>query len=144
MDVSELRKRIVRALDEARKEAQTERATRDSARRDFDTFLADVAVPLLRQSVTVLRAQGHQFSVETPAASARLVADGAPQTFLELALDVAGPRPRVIGRISISRGRDGVVEERPVSERPIGQIGEEDLAAFLVSAIPTLVLKRTG
>jgi hypothetical protein len=142
MDVSDLRKRIMRALDDARKEAQVERASRDTARREFQTFLSDVAVPLLRQAQTVLRAQGYQFSIETPPDSARLTADSAQQTFLELVLDVEHARPRVLGRISVTRGRDGVVEERPVSDRPIAQIGEEDLAAFLVSAIPTLVLKR--
>ena len=107
MDVSELRKRILRALDDARQEASTRRTRVDEARAAFDQFLADVVVPLLRQSAMVLTAAGQPFQVHTPAASARLAHDQQPLTFLEVELDVTSVQPQVIGRVSLTRGRAG-------------------------------------
>jgi hypothetical protein len=143
MDVSELRKRIIRALEEARSVAGSRRGVVDAARRDYTAFLETVAVPLLRQAATVLKAQGHPFTLETPAETARIVADGAPQTFLELSLQIDGDDPRVMGRVSVSRGRQGlVIEERPLATVPISEITENHVADFLVREIPTLIVKR--
>jgi hypothetical protein len=56
MDVSDLRKRILRAIDDARKDASARRTVVDEAAKAFDTFLTGMAVPLMRQAVNVLRA----------------------------------------------------------------------------------------
>ena len=143
MDVSELRKRILRALDEAREEASTRRTRVDEARAAYETFLADVVVPLMRQSAMVLSAAGQPFQVHTPAASARLVHDQQPLTFLEVELDVSGDRPQVIGRVSLTRGRAGhVVTERPITAgKAVGELTETDVSAFLVAEIPKLVVR---
>ncbi len=143
MDVSELRKRILRARDEAREEASTRRTRVDEARAAYETFLADVAVPLMRQSAMVLSAAGQPFQVHTPAASARLVHDQQPLTFLEVELDVSGDRPQVIGRVSLTRGRAGhVVTERPITAgKAVGDLTETDVSAFLVAEIPKLVVR---
>lgn len=143
MDVSDLRKSILRALDNARKEAATRRTSVDEASAAYATFLETVAVPLLRQAQSVLKAERQAFTVHTPAGSARLASDSAPETFLEITLDSTGARPQVLGRISLARGRQGVVvDERPIGpETPIAQLGESDVADFLLAAIPKLVLK---
>jgi len=143
MDVSDLRKRILRALDDARQEASNRRTVVDEARAAYDRFLAGVAVPLLRQSAMVLTAAGQPFQVHTPAASARLAHDQQPLTFLEVELDVTGPQPQVIGRVSLTRGRSGhVVTERPVAvNRPIDELTETDVSEFLVAEIPKLVVR---
>ena len=143
MDVSELRKRILRAIDDAKKDVSARRSTLDAANKAYEEFLDAVAVPLLRQSANVLKASGHLFDVHTPAGSVRLVAERSPHTFLEIALDTSQPDPEVIGRVSLTRGRQGlVVEERPVAPaRPVEKLTEEDLAAFLITEIPKLVVK---
>ena len=143
MDVSELRKSILRALDNARKEAATRRTSVDEAGVAYATFLETVAVPLLRQAQSVLKAERQPFTVHTPAGSARLASDAAPETFLEITLDSTGAKPQVIGRISLARGRQGVVvDERPIgAETAIAKLGESDVAEFLLAAIPKLVLK---
>jgi hypothetical protein len=100
-------------------------------------------VPLFRQAATVLRAEGQLFSVQTPAESVRLVSDSAPHTFVECALDATGEHPHVIGRVSVTRGRQGLV----LSEAPLGDgkavpaVDESDVSTFLLAAIPRLVLK---
>jgi hypothetical protein len=142
MNVSELRKRILRALDEARKEAAARRTDVDRAAADYERFLTDVAVPLFRQAATVLRAEGHPFTANTPAGSVRLVSDHAPGDFVELELDASGPSPQVTGRTS-TRGRRGpVVQERPLAPgKRVGELTEDDVSAFLVAEVRKLVVR---
>ena len=143
MDVSDLRKRILRALDDARKESTSRRTAVDQAGVDYAKFLENIAVPLLRQAQGVLKAERHGFAVHTPPASARLASESAPETFVEVALDSSGAQPQVIGRVSLARGRQGVVvEEKPIApEKPIAELADADVAEFLVAAIPKLVVK---
>jgi len=143
MDTSDLRKRILRALDDARKDASVRRTTVDEAARAYATFLNDVAVPLMRQATTVLNAEGHKFSVHTPANGVRLASDSAPETFLEFELDTTSASPQVIGRISLQRGRQGqVVSERPIVEgKAVSLLDEQDVTKFLVDEVSKLIVK---
>lgn len=143
MDVSELRRRILRALDEARSDAATKRGEVDAAQRAYDTFLETIAVPLLRQSQSILKAERQLFTVHSPAGGARLASDASPETFLELALEKTAAGPMVIGRVSRARGRQRVVvDERPIAEgKTVSLLTEEDFAAFLVAEIPRLVAR---
>jgi hypothetical protein len=141
MDVSELRRRILRALDDAKNDAALRRTEVDASQRAYDEFLERVAVPVLRQTQAVLKAEGHSFTVHAPAGGARIVSDNSAETFLEFVLDQSGERPLVIGRTSRQRGRGRVaVEERPVViDKPIASVTDEDVAAFLVAELPRLV-----
>ena len=141
MDVSDLRKRILRALDEGRPDAASKRQEKDAAQRAYEQFLENVAVPLLRQAQAILKAERRLFTVHAPADSAKLVSDGSPQTFLEFALDTTGEQPTVVARTSRARGRQGVnVEERPIAPgKSVADLTDEDVAALLVTEIPRLV-----
>jgi hypothetical protein len=143
MDVSELRKRILHALDAARKDAVTRRTEVDEASRAYEQFLENIAAPLLKQAQAVLRAEQQLFTVHTPAGSIRLVSDSAPQTFVEFVLEVSPRVPQVIGRVSLTRGRQGVVvEERPLAPgKPVAELVEDDVAQFLVTEIPKLIVR---
>lgn len=143
MDVSELRKRILRAIDEARKDASVRRTVVDESVKAYGEFLANVAVPLLRQAATVLNSSGPAFVVHTPAESVRLAAEHSPETFVEIALDSSKPEPEVVGRVSLARGRHGqIIEERSIApEKPIARLTDEDVSAFLLVAIPRLVVR---
>jgi hypothetical protein len=144
MDVSDLRKRIIHALDDARKEASERRRTVDDARAAFETFLERVAGPLFKQAATVLRGEGHDFTLNTPADSVRLVPERAPQEFIELELHVDKGEAVVIGRTCIKRGgRDPLVEEQPLAPgKAISDLTESDVTAFLVREIPRLVARH--
>jgi hypothetical protein len=143
MDVSDLRKRILRALDDARKDSTARRQVVDAAAVAYQAFLENTAVPLVRQAVTVLRAEGHQFTANTPAGSVRLTSDASPQTFLEFELDSTGTEPQVVGRVSVTRGRQAViVEERPIAPgKALTDLADDDVARFLVTEIPKLVVR---
>ena len=143
MDVSDLRKRILRAVDDARKDAAERRVRVDKSVKAYGEFLAAVVVPLLRQAAGVLNATGAAFDVHTPADSARLASSATPETYLEIALDRSGDEPEVVGRISLARGRQGViVDERAIAPgRPVAKVTEDDLASYLVSAVPRLIVR---
>jgi hypothetical protein len=142
MDVSDLRKRIIRALDEARKDASSRRVVVDEAAKAYESFLANIATPVVRQAALVLKAENHPFTVQTPAGTVRLVSDSASQTFIELGLDTSGTQAAVIGRVSLARGRQGhLIEERPIADKPVADVTEEDLSTFLVAEIPKLVIR---
>lgn len=143
MDVSDLRKRILRALDEARQDATFRRTVVDEATQAYATFLQTLGVPLLKQAVQVLRAEGHTFTLNTPADGAQLVSSNSPNTFLEFVFQTSGPVPQVVGRVSLEHGRQSrVVEERPIGDgKPIAEITEDEVAQFLVAEIPKLILR---
>src|SRR5262249_38669358 len=140
---SDLRKRILRALDDARKQSAARRETTDRAAADYERFLSYVAVPLFRQASTVLRAEGQEFTANTPAASVRLASDHSANSFIQLELHATAPEPQVIGRTSVDRGRKGVVvEERSIAPgKTVAQLTESDVSEFLVAEIPKLVAK---
>jgi hypothetical protein len=143
VDVSDLRKGILRALEEARKDVSDRRRLRDDAAVAYEKFVEHVAAPLMRQAADVLRAEKHDVTVQTPGGSVRLVSDRSAQDFIELELDTTGPSPQVVGRTSLARGRKGVVvEERPIAPgKAIDQITESDVAKFLLTEIQRLVTK---
>ena len=143
MDVSELRKRILRAVHDARMDATVRRSLVDQAVKAYGEYLNAVVVPMLKQTATIVNASGGTFVVSTPADSARLSAQQATETYLEIALDRSGPEPEVVGRVSLARGRQGtIVDERPVATgKPVEKLTEDDLAAYLITAIPKLIVK---
>jgi hypothetical protein len=143
MDVADLRKRILRALDDGRKQMSERRTAVDAAAKAYDDLLVSTVVPLARQAVSILIAAGHPFTVHTPARSVRLVADSNAQTFLEFDFDPSGQQPAVIGRVSLGRGRQGIiVEERSLGDgKSVADVTEEDVAAFLTAELPRLVMK---
>ena len=143
MDVSEIRKQIIHALDRARKDAEARRHATDQATVEYEAFLTDVAAPLFRQAANVLRALGHDFTINTPAGSVRLES-AAAQEYLELELDARGGRAQVIARTAVMRSRGGpLIEERPLAaQKKISDLADDDVAAFLSEEIPKLILRN--
>jgi hypothetical protein len=143
MDVSELRQKILRAIDEGKPDDRARRrAEVDTAKAAYDRFLENVAVPLFRQAQSILKAETQSFTVHAPAAGVKLISDAAPFTFLELVLDSSNEPPRVIGRASRAHTKAVTVEEQPLAPgKPIAELTDDDVAAFLVREIPKLVKK---
>jgi|SRR5687767_11183251 hypothetical protein len=143
MEISEIRRRLRSAIDEARRDATARRARSDAAVRDYDTFLSVVAVPVVQQMASALSGEGHHFSVGTPAGSVRLTAANAPEDYIEIALDTSEDPPEVVGRTSRGRGRRMITSERPVRDRTaVAELNEEDVLAFLLTEIIPFVAGR--
>jgi hypothetical protein len=136
VEISELRRRLRSALDQARRNAIAHRERSEAAARHYDAFLTSIAVPVVQQFATVLSGEGHQFIVATPADAVRLSSASSPQDYIEIALDTSEDPPEVVGRTSRGRGRRMIASERPVRERTaVDELNEEDVIAFLLTEI---------
>jgi hypothetical protein len=140
MEVSEVRRRLRAAVEDARREAAERRVRTDAASRAYEEFLGQHAVPLFHQFAAALTGEGHLFKVFTPAASVRLASERSHEEFIELALDDASDPPTVVGRTSRGRGRRMISSERPVRDGiAIADLTEEDVLAFLLTEITSLI-----
>jgi hypothetical protein len=140
MDVAELRKRIRRELERARQDPSVRRQDVDAAHAAFDTVLARTIVPLLQQTASILKAEGVGCHTFTPAGSARLSTDHGSFNFVEFELDPTAQPPRILGRFSLNREKDGVlVEEHAIAAfKSFDQVGDEDILEFLLPAVRRL------
>ena len=135
-ELTELRRQIRIAIDLAKKNAAAQRSRSDTAQRDYEKFLSEVAVPAVQQFASALSGEGHMFKVATPAGSVRLTSVSSNDDFIELALDESQDPPEVIARISRGRGRRMVTSERPVRERTaVADLKEEDVVTLLLQEI---------
>lgn len=140
MEISEVRRRLLAALEKARRDAGERRARTDAAAREFDAFLNQRAAPVFQQFAAALKAETHHFNVFTPASSIRLASERSPEEFIELSLDDSSDPPAVIGRTTRGRGRRMVSTERTIGGgAPIADLTDEDVLAFLLEEITGLI-----
>ena len=136
MEVSHVRRRLQAAMTTARDRAQRRRQLAADAETAYDSFLSNVATPLVKQIANALHAEGYAFTLSTPGRGLRLALDRGRDDFIELALETDADEPTVIGRIRRTRGSRTIEEERPVKRGASpDQLSEEDLLDFFESAL---------
>ena len=120
----------------ARDRAQRRRQLGADAETAYDSFLSNVATPLVRQIANALQAEGYAFTLSTPGRGLRLALDRGRDDFIELALETDADEPTVIGRIRRTRGSRTIEEERPVKRgASADQLSEQDLLDFFATAL---------
>jgi hypothetical protein len=136
VEIALVRKGVLSAMAAAREQARRRRSQTAEAEKAFESFLQNVAVPLTKQVATVLKSEGHTFTVFTPEGGLRLASDRGRDDYIEFALDAASDRPQVVGRISRTRGSRTLTDERPVKADtgPDG-LTEQDVLTFLMDAL---------
>lgn len=140
MEISEVRRRLLTAIEKARHAAEERRVRTDTAARDYQVFLDQRAVPVFHQLAGALKAEKYAFKVFTPASSVRLASDRSPEEFIELSLDDTSDPPAVLGRTSRGRGRRMTTSERALGAgAPIADLTEEDVLTFLLEEITSLI-----
>jgi hypothetical protein len=136
VEISQVRRRIQAAMTTARERAKQRRQKSDEAEQAYTAFLENLAVPLARQVVNALRAEGYAFTVSTPGRGLRISLDHGRDDFIELALNTETDQPHVVGRIRRTRGSRTLDEERPVKAGAAPQdVSEDDLLEFLARAL---------
>ena len=135
-DLSDLRRRVRQALQDAKQKAAARRAARDEAAKAWDVALEQTVTPLMRDMAAVLTGEGLGFRLDTPAGVARMVADRSPEDYIEVALDASEDRetPEVIGRTVRARGRQSVTVIEELLGPP-ADLSTDRLTAFLMKAI---------
>jgi hypothetical protein len=138
MEISDIRKRVLQAIDQSRRAAAERRARVDAASAAYDRFLAQVATPIFKQFAGVLKAEGYGFLVFTPGGGLRLASERASEDFIELRLDVSGHLPVVLGHVNRARGSRVLASERPIGVG-VAELTEQDVLEFLVQEIQPFV-----
>ena len=142
MEISDVRRRLRRKIDEARQAAAERRARTGAAAAAYDTFLERIATPVFRMFAAALKAEGHPFQVFTPAGGLKLASEHRSRDFIELSLDADRDRPSVLARVSRGRGGRVISDERPLREgTDVEQLTEEDVLRFLLDVIPEFVMR---
>lgn len=140
METSDIRRQIREAIQRARRLAADRRARNAEAAAAFERFRAERAEPVLRQVAGALKAEGYPFSVHTPASGVRLVSERSPTDFVEILLDTTGATPEVMARIERVKGRETVVEERPLKPGALVEhLTEGDVLGFVIEVLPLFV-----
>jgi hypothetical protein len=137
MEISLVRKRLTETIERAKQHAAERRGRSDQAARDFELFLQNIAVPLIRQLANALKANGYAFTVFTPTGSVRMMSDRTAEDYIELTLDADENPPRVVAQISRTRGRRVIDAERSVGAP--AELSEEQLLDFLLKELEAFV-----
>jgi hypothetical protein len=138
MEISDVRKRVLQAIDQSRRAVADRRVRVDAASAAYERFLVHVATPLFKQFANVLKAEGYPYQVFTPAGGLRLASDRAPEDFIELRLDVSGHSPVVLGHVNRGRGSRVMTSEHPIGAG-VAELTESDVLEFLVQEIQPFV-----
>ena len=143
MELAELRQQILREIERAQAKAVEQRQANQVAHTAYAKFIVEVAAPLVRQTVQILRAEKQPLQAQTPAGSVRIASETSADDFIEFVLDTSVRPPRVLGRSSLSVGRHNViVEESPIAPGvPIAELSDKDLLPFLLPAIGRLAAR---
>lgn len=139
METSDVKRRVVEAIDRAKRATQERRVRADEASREFDLFLERIAVPLCRQLAGALKAEGYSFVTFSPSGAVRLASERSPEDYVELFLDTHGDEPLVIGHTRRGRGSRIIETERPLRRGPVRDITEDDTLRFLLKELEPFV-----
>ena len=137
MEVSEVRKRLLQAIERSKRQAADRRVRSDEASRAFTAFLDTIAVPMFRQVANILRVENYKFAVFTPSGSVRLMSDRSAEDYIEISLDASGDIPRVMGHTRRRRGNRVIDSERPMGDP--ATLAESDVLEFLLEELEGFV-----
>ena len=115
MEISLVRKRLRDSIEQAQKSATARRAANQEATDAWEEVLERVVTPLLQQVAQVLKSEGYQFRVITPAGTVRLTSERSADDYIEVVMDTSGPVPAVVARVNRTRGRQQFDEEHIVA-----------------------------
>ena len=136
MEVSDVRRRLRTAIEDARRRAAERRGRTDEASRAWEQLLTGVAVPAFHMTASALTGEGHRFNVVTPGQAVRLTPERAGEEFIELALVTEGDEPALILTSTQGRGRRMVTTERVLRQgTAIASLTEEDVVGALLDAL---------
>jgi hypothetical protein len=136
MEVSDVRRRLRIAIDQAKRRAADRRAVADEASRFWGERLPEAVVPAFQAVQNALTGEGFKFSLSTPGETARLSPERSSAEFVELALDTTRELPAVIVRSTRGRGSRTIESERVVAEGPeIAQLTQDAVIGVVIGEI---------
>jgi hypothetical protein len=136
LEAGEVRKRLRHTIEAAKRDAAARRAALGDVQTAYNAFLEEVAIPLLRQVASALKAEGHVFQVLTPAGTVRLQSDRERDDFLEIVLDGGRTPPTAVGRISRVRGSQLETSDQPIRDgAKVSDLTDDDVLNWVLRVI---------
>ena len=140
LELAQIRRRVQTRLADVKRAAATRRERAAAAERAYDTFLTEIAMPVVNAVAQSLSAEGYAFRVSTPGKTVRMVSDRSSRTYLELRLDTTGLSPQVVLEVGRERGSRVLSDDRPVGGgAQIETLTEEDVLAALMDSLDDLI-----
>jgi hypothetical protein len=135
-DVAEVRKRIRAEIEKSRRD-QAERRTRVAeATSAYEAFLETAAIPVFRMFANVLKSEGLNFEVMTPAGGVRLQSERHRDDAIEMELDTTADPPQPLVTITRARGSRVVQSDRSIKgSTPLVQLTEQDVVEMLIEEV---------
>jgi hypothetical protein len=140
METSDVRKRILDVLGNARRDAAERRKRNSEVVAAYEKFLEIVAVPVCHQIAGVLKAERIAMTVNTPAGAVRLASERSADDFVEIRLDTTAAMPQVVVHVEHVRGRERFVDVQPIRAGVlVDQLTDQDVLDAISDAIGVLV-----
>ena len=139
-EVAAVRQRVLAMVERARQNAAERRARADVAEVQARRFIQDIATPVVRQVLSVLKAERLSFRLSTPAGSVRLMSEKYHEDHIDLAVDTTQDPVTIMTTVSYVRGQRVSTKERPLADGvEVDQLTEEHVLTFLLAALPVFV-----
>lgn len=142
-EVAEVRRRVLAMIERARQDAAERRVRADVTEVLARRFLQETATPVVRQVLSVLKAERLSYRLSTPAGSVRLMSETPHhEDFIDLAVDTTQDPVTIMTTVSHVRGQRVSTTERPLADGvELDQLTEEHVLAFLLAALPVFVAR---
>ena len=135
-DLAVVRKRVQYAIQQARRDQAERRARVVEARKNYEVFLNNAAVPVFRMFATILKAEGLHFEVMTPADGVRLQSERNRDDAIEMELDTSADPPQPLVTITRVRGSRILQTDRTIKgSNPLVQLTEDDVVDMLLEEL---------
>jgi hypothetical protein len=135
-DVAVIRKRVKAAIEQARRDSAERRERVTDAQRHYETFLQTAAVPVFRMIANVMKSEGLNFEVMTPAGGVRLQSERNREDAIEMELDTTADPPQPLVTITRVRGSRVTQRDRSIKgSNPLAQLSEDDVIEMLLEEL---------
>ena len=140
IEVADVRRRVQVMIERARQAAADRRARASVADEQARQFMEDIARPVMRQVLLVLKSEGYAYRLSTPAVAARLVSEKHHEDFIDLSVDTTQDPIVIMTLVSHIRGQRVSTTERPLGPGvALDQLTDEHVFEFLLDVLPVFV-----
>jgi hypothetical protein len=135
-DVAVVRKRVRAAIEQARRDQADKRGRVAEAESSYNAFLETAAIPAFRMIANVLKSEGLNFEVMTPAGGVRMQSERNREDAIEMELDTTADPPQPLVTVTRTRGSRVLQSDRSIKgSNPLVQLGEDDVIEMLLEEL---------
>jgi hypothetical protein len=135
-DVALVRKRVRTAIEQARRDQAERRDRAVEAQQAYGLFLENAAIPVFRMIANILKSEGLNFEVATPAGGVRMYSERQRNDAIEMELDTSADPPQPLVTITRARGSRVIQSDRSIKgSNPLVQLTDDDVIDMLLEEL---------